>query len=44
MQQLLDKVKINDSAFRSYITRIVAKNISAIAQPCYYPQLKKNYY
>lgn len=44
MQQLLDKVKINDSAFRNYIIKIVAKNISSIAQPCHYPQLKRHYY
>jgi len=44
MQELLNKVKINDSTFRSYIVRIVARNISAIAEPCHFPVVKKHYY
>lgn len=44
MEQLLAKAKINDSRLKSHLTRVVAKNLGALSEPCYYPQVKKNYY
>jgi len=44
MEQLLQKSKIKDSQLKTLITRIVAKNLSALAEPCFYPELKKHYY
>lgn len=44
MEQLLKKANIKDSQIKSLITRIVAKNLSSLSEPCYYPELKKHYY
>jgi hypothetical protein len=44
MDQLLKKVKINDARLKSHIARIVAKNLSALSEPCYYPEVKKHFY
>jgi hypothetical protein len=44
MKELLSKSNIKDSQLRSLIVRIVAKNLSSLAEPCYYPELKKHYY
>ena len=44
MEQLLAKVKINDSQLKSHLTRVVAKNLSSLAEPCYYPEVKKHFY
>ena len=44
MEQLLKKVKINDARLKSHIARIVAKNLSALSEPCYYPEVKKHFY
>ena len=44
MEQLLAKAKVNDSQLKSLLTRVVAKNLSALSEPCYYPKVKKNYY
>ena len=44
MEQLLAKVKITDSQLKSHLTRVVAKNLSSLAEPCYYPEVKKHFY
>lgn len=44
MDQLLKKVKIDDARLKSHIARIVAKNLSSISEPCYYPEVKKHFY
>lgn len=44
MKELLAKAKIKDSQLKSLISRIVAKNLSALAEPCFFPELKKHYY
>jgi len=44
MEQLLAKAKVNDSVLKSYLTRVVAKNLGSLSEPCYYPQVKKDYY
>jgi len=44
MEQLLAKAKINDARLKSHLTKVVAKNLGALSEPCYYPQVKKNYY
>ncbi len=44
MEQLLKKVKINDARLKSHIAKIVAKNLSALSEPCYYPEVKKHFY
>lgn len=44
MEQLLAKAKVNDSQLKTLLTRVVAKNLSSLSEPCYYPEVKKNYY
>lgn len=44
MQELLSKSKINEAQLKSLVSKIVAKNLSSLSEPCYYPDLKKNYY
>jgi len=44
MEELLKKAKINDSKLNSLVVRIVSKELSNLAEPCYYPELKKYYY
>lgn len=44
MKELLSKSKIKDSQLRTLIVRVVAKNLSSLSEPCYYPELKKHYY
>lgn len=44
MEQLLAKAKINDAQLKRYITQVVAKNLSALVEPCYFPQVKKHFY
>jgi hypothetical protein len=44
MEELLSKSNIKTAQLRTLIVRTVAKNLSALSEPCYYPELKKNYY
>lgn len=44
MEELLAKAKIKDSQLKTLISRIVAKNLSSLSEPCFYPELKKHYY
>jgi len=44
MDQLLAKAKINDAQLKRHIVRVVAKNLGALTEPCYFPQIKKNFY
>ena len=44
MQILLSKAKIDYSKLRSIIQRTVAKELSNLSEPCYYPSMKKTYY
>jgi len=44
MQELLAKTDIKERQLRSFISRVVAKNLSDLTEPCYYPELKKHYY
>lgn len=44
MQELLSKIKIQESQLKTLVVHIVAKNLSALSEPCYYPELKKHYY
>jgi len=44
MEQLLAKANINDARLKSHLTRVVAKNLGALSAPCYYPEVKKNFY
>jgi hypothetical protein len=44
MKELLAKAKINDAKLKSLISRSVAKNLSSLSEPCYYPDLKKDFY
>lgn len=44
MKELLQKAKINDIQLKSLIVRTVAKNLSSLSQPCFFPELKKNLY
>jgi len=39
--------KINDNSItqlKNYVTRVVARNLSDLSQPCFYPELKKSLY
>jgi hypothetical protein len=44
MKELLQKSKINDSQLKSFIVKTVAKNLTSLSEPCYFPELKKNLY
>lgn len=44
MEQLLKKAKIKDAQIKSLTAKVVAKTLSSLAEPCYYPPLKKYYY
>lgn len=44
MEQLLSKAKINDAKLKSYVAKVVAKNLASLSEPCYYPELKKHFY
>ena len=44
MEQLLAKANIKDAQLKSLISRVVAKNLSDLSEPCFYPELKKHYY
>ncbi len=44
MDQLLSKAKVNDAKLKSYIVKVVGKNLGSLSEPCHYPELKKHYY
>lgn len=44
MEELLKKAKINDVALKRLIVQTVARNLSALVEPCYYPEVKKHFY
>lgn len=44
MDQMLKKVKINEPALKRLVTQVVGKNLGALVEPCYYPEIKKYYY
>ena len=45
MQILLDKIKDkNIHQLKNYLTKTVARNLSDLSEPCFYPEVKKNYY
>jgi hypothetical protein len=44
MKELLSKSNIKDSQLKSLVVRVVAKNLSSLSEPCFYPELKKHYY
>jgi len=44
MEILLQKIKVNETKLKTLITRTVATNLSSLAEPCFYPELKKEYY
>lgn len=44
MDILFQKAKIDYSKLRSLIQRTVAKELSNLSEPCYYPSMKKVYY
>ena len=44
MDELLKKARINDAQFKREVPRVVAYNFSKLVEPCYYPDIKKNFY
>jgi hypothetical protein len=44
MEILLQKANIQDSKIKPYITRVVAHNLSALSEPCHYPNVKQHYH
>jgi hypothetical protein len=44
MKELLQKAKINDSQLKNFIVKTVAKNLTSLSEPCFFPELKKNLY
>jgi len=44
MEELLKKAKIDYQTLKHELNRSVAYNLSSLAEPCFYPELKKKYY
>ena len=44
MESLLKKAKINDAIFKREVPKIVAYNLGALVEPCFYPDHKKHFY
>jgi hypothetical protein len=44
MKELLNKATIKDTQIKRLISQVVAKNLSSLSEPCFYPELKKYYY
>jgi hypothetical protein len=44
MEELLKKAKIDYQSLKYDINRTVAYNLSSLAEPCFYPDLKKKFY
>jgi hypothetical protein len=44
MQELLNQVKIDESRIKRLVVNIVSSNLSSLAIPCFYPELKKHLY
>lgn len=44
MEELLSKAKVKDAQLKRLISQVVSKNLSALSEPCFYPELKKHYY
>jgi hypothetical protein len=44
MEELLKKANIDDARFKREVPKIVAYNFSQLVEPCFYPELKKNFY
>jgi len=44
MDILKSKAKVDEAKFKRYLSSVVAKNLSALSEPCYRPDLKKHYY
>lgn len=44
MKELLEKAKIKEPQVKRLISTIIGKNLAALSEPCYYPEMKKHYY
>lgn len=44
MKELLSKANMNDAQLRSIVSKVVAKNLGSLSEPCFYPEIKKNFY
>jgi len=44
MDEILNKLKIDDAKVKRLIVNIVSRNLSNLSEPCYYPELKKHLY
>lgn len=44
MQELLTKININEPRIKKLVVNIVSSNLSSLAMPCFYPELKKHLY
>ena len=41
MEELLTKININEPRIKRLVVNIVSSNLSSLAMPCFYPELKK---
>jgi len=44
MQELLSKLSMNEARVKKLVVNIVSSNLSSLAIPCFYPELKKHLY
>ena len=44
MEELYRKLKIDESRIKRLVVNIVSSNLSSLAMPCFYPELKKHLY
>ena len=44
MQELLSKLQMDESRVKRLVVNIVSSNLSSLAIPCFYPELKKHLY
>lgn len=44
MEELLKKAKFNNPKIKAVVARAVAKNLSELSKPCFYPDVKKHFY
>jgi len=44
MDELLQKVKMNEARIKRVVVNIISSNLSSLSEPCYYPEVKKHYY
>ena len=44
MKELTSKLKMNESRMKRIVVNVISSNLSSLATPCFYPELKKHLY